>query len=130
MGNTILVTAAIIAAAGAAYIIARNRRMPKVYTLDNIKEETIEGTITLDDIVGLFKQQSLNPKEDTPFIAKGDLRKFFSNVKIDKEGYKTILVGTYRNKKEECNPLILIHAKDFDDKIVEVFGNENLVVLS
>lgn len=134
MSNTLLISGiAVIFVAGALiYVASKRKGKSKVLDISNIKEETTDELLTLADIVGIFKQQNLQQQNDTPFIAKGE--SIFGMLlkpeeKMHKEGYESLVVGTYREKEETISPLIVIHYKSMDEKLKNVIGNEKLVVL-
>lgn len=134
MSNTLLISGiAVVAVAGVLiYVALKRKKSTKELDISNIKEEAAEE-VTLADIVGIFKQQNLQQQNDTPFIAKGE--SIFGMLlrpeeKLHKEGYESLLLGTYREKEGTVSPLIVIHYKSMDEKLKNVIGNEKLVVLS
>jgi hypothetical protein len=123
---------------GAAAVVAgsillyKNRRKHPVIDIKDVPSEVVDGELAMVDIVGYFKQLSLTEGDDTPFIAK-NCRFFKPQELLTKEGYETIIIGSYSMKDEKTKNLKIIHAKSFDksmsDVIEKVKENDGLVVL-
>lgn len=99
-----------------------------------LNEEVVDTELSMDDVISFFKMQKLDPKKHIPFIANGDcaeFRKLFhAPYPKAKEGYCSLLIGVYDEKTQEIIVNKLIHAKLLDKKIIEILGNEKLVVLN
>lgn len=50
--------------------------------------------------------------------------------KLYKEGFQSLLLGTFHEVQDTISPLILIYYKTADQKLKETLGDEKLVVLS
>ena len=99
-----------------------------------LNEEVVDTELLMDDVISFFKMQKLDQKKHVPFMANGDceeFRKLFhAPYPKAKEGYCCLLIGVYDEQTQEIIVSKLIHAKSIDKKILEVLGNENLVVLN
>lgn len=99
-----------------------------------LNEEVVDTELLMDDVISFFKMQKLDQKKHLPFIANGDcaeFRKLFhAPYPKAKEGYCSLLIGVYDEQTQEIIVSKLIHAKLLDRKILEILGNENLVVLN
>ena len=99
-----------------------------------LNEEVVDTELLMDDVISFFKMQKLDQKKHIPFMAKGDsteFRKLFhAPYPKAKEGYCSLLIGVYDEQTQEIIVSKLIHAKLLDRKILEILGNENLVVLN
>lgn len=100
----------------------------------DINEEVIDSELMFDDVVSFFKSHNLNQNKHVPFIANGDCEDFRKMLHApypkSKEGYNSIFIGIY---DDECKRIIdnrLLHCKSVDPKILEILGDEKLVVLS
>lgn len=98
-----------------------------------INIETINTTLTLDDVVAFFKTLPIKKDVDIPFAANGSSEEFRKMLHIeypqDKEGYHTIFIGVY-NESENIKYHKLIYTKAVDEKLNEMFGTEKLIVLT
>lgn len=107
----------------------------KIADFSQVKIETVEGELRLDDVVSIFKSQNLDPNVHTPFIA-GSLTGF--DVKpegfLNRPGYVPLVIGVYNDGKENIQFMEVVFAMSFDDKlqkVLETATNDNpLVVLS
>lgn len=99
-----------------------------------LNEEVVDAELSMDDVISFFKMQKLDKKRHVPFIANGDcveFRKLFhAPYPKAKDGYCSILIGIYDEKTQKLIVHKLIHAKSLDKNILEILGNENLVVLN
>lgn len=99
-----------------------------------LNEEVVDTELLMDDVISFFKMQKLDQKKHLPFMANGDcaeFRKLFhAPYPKAKEGYCSLLIGVYDEQTQEIIVSKLIHAKLLDRKILEILGNENLVVLN
>lgn len=98
-----------------------------------LNEEVVDTELLMDDVISFFKMQKLDQKKHVPFMANGDcaeFRKLFhAPYPKAKEGYCSLLIGVYDEQTQEIIVSKLIHSKLLDKKILEILGNENLVVL-
>lgn len=124
------ITAALIAGALVAFFLYKKGQCRKEFVLS---EETIDGELKMSQIVDFFKSLDLKQKRDSPFVANGDCEKFmrmfggpFPNKQ---EGYVTLFIGVYNEKKGRIDSHKLIHAKAIDSEIQQLLGDENLIVL-
>lgn len=90
--------------------------------LDNIPTEHVD-TLAFKDIVFYFKSLRLKQGEHIPFIAKVEAFKFKSSL----QGY---VLGVYNEKTDEVKHVKNIVAKNVDQQVLSVLGNEPIVVLS
>lgn len=99
-----------------------------------LNEEVVDTELLMDDIISFLKIQQLDQKRHVPFMVNGDCSKFrklfHAPYPKAKEGYCSLLIGVYDEKTQEIVVNKLIHAKSLDKKIIEIFGNEKLVVLN
>lgn len=134
MSNMILISAiaAVVVAGVTIYIVKKQSSKRKVLDISDLKVETTDSELCMDDIVGIFKQQSLKPQEDTPFIARGeeiyDMR-LRPKEKLHKEGYDCLFLGSYKEKEGVVSPIVLIFYKSMDEKLKNLMENKKLVVL-
>ncbi len=136
MSNTLLLTGVIsvVVIAGGLALYYANKKKRSVVSIADVQEENVDGQITLNDVVGVFKQLKLQKRKDTPFITNG-LNVFNHAVspaeKLQKEGYHSILLGVYNESIDTLNFCKVIHCKSFDEKLAEVLqkGANGLVVL-
>ncbi|MGN0223121.1 MAG: hypothetical protein ACI4AM_03735 [Muribaculaceae bacterium] len=88
--------------------------------LNNIPTEHVD-TLAMKDIVFYFKNLRLKQGEHIPFIAKA-------------EAFKTSLQGlvlaVYNEKTDRIEHVKNIVAKNVEQQVLEVLGNEPLVVLT
>lgn len=93
--------------------------------------EYVESELSFNDIVAYFKTKSLKKDIDTPFMAKINdpkISKIF-DIKVP-NGYDAILLGTYKDQKDQYENIKLIFAKSLDQKIKDALGADSMVVLS
>jgi hypothetical protein len=94
---------------------------------DEFSPKEVE-TLTMKEVVTYFKDQKLNPKVHTPFIAN-NLSKFSPYIP-KKEGFKTIIAGVYNETEDDFKPLRVYHCIRLSADVIEIMGNEELIVLS
>ena len=99
------------------------KRGKEIYSI-----KTIEGKVNFQDIVAWFKSLSLDKNKDVPFIAKATELKDMLNYETKKNA--ALFVGVFNEEKNEIIHAQIIEADSFDDKILEVLGNEPIVVLT
>ncbi|MBO7276991.1 MAG: hypothetical protein J6U84_03415 [Bacteroidales bacterium] len=107
-------------------IISKIRKKLKHKEIYPVK--TIEGKVNFQDIVAWFKSLSLDKNKDVPFIAKATELKDMLNYETKKNA--ALFVGVFNEEKNEIIHAQIIEADSFDDKILEVLGNEAIVVLN
>ena len=150
--STLLVFGALAAAAGAGAVYygfkkGIFKKKPKtVKQLGNLEIKKIERTLSFADVVSWFKKLSLDPHKDTPFVALADkFEEIFSSYfktentivypqlpddTLKESNNKRLLLGVYDEKSDEITKALLVIADAFDEKTLEIMGNEPLVVLS
>jgi len=117
---------------GAAYYIWKKNNTERFWT-NNVK--TIDGTLDFGDVVGYFKSKKLDKGRDVPFISKdGDFNQFLKKTHKrfpeGKEGYITLVLGVYDESTAAIKYAQILYVKQLDDKTKDVFGNDELVILS
>ena len=123
MNSGVLFFAFAAVAAGVVYYLY-NRSGKKRINLLDIPKETIEGDITMEDIIGIFKSQNLEKGKEIPFVAQNTTEIF--NFKIDsegilqKDGYQTLFIGVFKEDIDSLSFSKIIFAKGFDDKLLDV----------
>jgi len=109
----------------------RGKQTENARTIDlsNVKTETLEGVLKMDDIVGIFKAKNLNPTKDTPFISKS-LNGLIVTPKgiLEKTNYVSVVLGV--NYESNIDIFEIIYAKAFDKKLEDSFANRDLITLS
>lgn len=101
---------------------------------DDLLSEIIDGELTLDAVIAFFKSKSLDIDKHKPFIANSfpdDEWQKKCNCKFPpkKDGYVSILLGVYNEKADTVEYIKIVYAKSLDKKLLDVFGNDKLVVL-
>ncbi len=111
-----------------AYVFRKKIFNTKIFNLlEEFPSKEVE-ILTMKEVVTYFKDQELNPKVHTPFIAN-NLSKFSPYIS-KKEGFKTIIAGVYDETKDDFKPLRVYHCIALSADIIEIMGNEELIVLS
>ena len=150
--STLLIVGAATIAVGAGVVFSGYKKgffknkSKSVKQIHNLEIKKIEGTLSFSDVVGWFKKLSLDSQKDTPFVALADkfeemFTSYFKtenmivypplpNVTFNGPNNKRLLLGVYDEKTDEITKYLLIIADAFDEKTLEVLGNEPLVVLS
>lgn len=120
---------ALIAAAIGAYFY-KQRKKNEV----EIKSDILDSELSFDEVIAFFKSKNLNKDIHTPFIANGDSEKlkkmFHQPYPQGKEGYVSLLFGVYNGQTDEIEDIRLVYAKSLSSKILEVLGNDTMVILS
>ena len=112
----------------ALYLFGKKMASKEVLDLVNTKQEIIDGQLTLDNVIALFKAQNLTEARDQPFISKKlDGLKYMPNDVLDKPNYLSLVVGV--NYNSEPKIIKIIFAKSFDEKLKSIFDGKDLVVL-
>ncbi len=130
--KTITIILGIAAIGGAAYYINKKKSVGQFLT-SNVK--VIDGTLDFNDVVAYFKSKNLKKGSDVPFIARDGamgqfVKKTHKRFPKGKVGYLTIVLGVYNEIDEKVTHGQILYVKELDERIKEVFGNEELIVLS
>lgn len=130
--KTITIIFGIAAIGGAAYYIYKKKSVGQFLT-SNVK--VIDGTLDFNDVVAYFKSKNLKKGSDVPFIARDGamgqfVKKTHKRFPEGKVGYLTIVLGVYNEVDEKVTHGQILYVKELDERIKEVFGNEELIVLS
>ncbi len=149
--STILIVGAVTVAVGAgvvyySYKKGLFKKKKTVKPICNMSTKKIEGALAFTDVVGWFKSLSLNRQKDMPFIALADqieneIGSYFKSDNVivypplpedvfEEQNKKRLLLGVYDEETDEVSKALMIIADAFDEKTLEVLGNESLVVLS
>lgn len=133
--NDVLIIAAIVAATGGAYYVYK-KHQKKVFSIEDVPSEIVDGEVKMVDIVGVFKSLNLEKGKDTPFIAK-NVQELFNftltpEYKLRKESYETLFLGVYNESVEKLSFAKIIYAKQFDEQLSDVLNQavDGIVVLS
>lgn len=110
-----------IVAVGAIIYAMSKKKVP-------VLEETVDGDLRLEDVVAYFKTLSMVKGKQVPFIALPDVKKL--GVKVTPRKAKTLILGVYNTDNDVLNPMKVVYADGFDEKLIEVLGDEKLVVLN
>ncbi len=94
----------------------------------NIEEKAIDGQLKFQDVVGWFKQQSLDKGKDTPFVAIP--AKFKGLLNFEPKKPEALLLGIYNEQSNSITKALIIECDETDGKTKEVLQNNELVVLS
>ncbi|MBQ7711315.1 MAG: hypothetical protein IJT39_05750 [Bacteroidales bacterium] len=130
--KTITIILGIAAIGGAAYYSYKKKSVGQFLT-SNVK--VIDGTLDFNDVVAYFKSKNLKKGSDVPFIARDGamgqfVKKTHKRFPEGKVGYLTIVLGVYNEVDEKVTHGQILYVKELDERIKEVFGNEELIVLS
>lgn len=130
--KTITIIFGIAAIGGAAYYFYKKKSVGQFLT-SNVK--VIDGTLDFNDVVAYFKSKNLKKGSDVPFIARDGamgqfVKKTHKRFPEGKVGYLTIVLGVYNEVDEKVTHGQILYVKELDERIKEVFGNEELIVLS
>lgn len=150
--STLLIVGAATVAVGAGVVFYGykkgffKKKSKSVKQIHNLEIKKIEGTLSFSDVVGWFKKLSLDSQKDTPFVALADkfeemFTSYFKtenmmvypplpNGTFNGPNNKRLLLGVYDEETDEITKSLLIISDAFDEKTLEVLGNEPLVVLS
>lgn len=124
----IIIIFIILAILVALYLFGKKMASKEVLNLANTKQETINGVLTLDNVIALFKAQNLNQASDQPFISKRlSGLKYTPEGVLDKPSFQSLVVGV--NYNSEPKIIKIIFARSFDDKLNSIFEGKDLVVL-
>jgi hypothetical protein len=102
------------------------------HNLYPLSKSKIDRELSLNiDIVSYFKQLSLNPKKQTPFMIKGNcMTKFFSDA-TDMSA-NSLIVGVYNEDSNTITDLKVIEGTSMDAQLQNILKNANdgIVVLN
>lgn len=130
--KTITVILGIAAIGGVAYYLYKKKAVEQFWTND---VKVIDGTLDFNDVVSYFKSLNLKKEVDIPFIARDGIlgqfvKKTHKRFPMGKDGYITIVIGSYNDSLNKITNAKILHVKQLDEQTKSVFGNEELVVLS
>ncbi|GEM_PF-699189 len=149
--STILIIGAVTVAVGAgvvyySYKKGLFKKKKIVKPICNLNVKNVQGTLPFTDVIGWFKSLRLDSQKATPFVAladqlenmigayfKSDIVFVYPPLPDDvfkDQGKKRILLGVYDENIDEVSHALLIVADAFDQKTLDVLGNESLIVLS
>lgn len=103
--------------------------------ISQFPEETVEGELHFIDIVDFFKTKPLEKGKHIPFIGFNTTILFKKGLKpthkLQKEGYKTLLLGVYNKQQEKLEFARIIHyiSMDGEGKAIEAKSSNGIVVL-
>lgn len=135
MNNTLIVIGG-LALAGLAYYCYQRRKSKKIvskddylrnFSLDSVDLETVDS-LSLNDAVSYFKSLKLRKGHDTPFIA--DLNKTSELIHCHPTLNHGFMLATYNEDTSEIENYKLIQTDSVDLELLNIIGNEKLVVLS
>lgn len=132
----------LITAAVAAIIYFFYKRGKKVVAqqstildLSQVKVETLDGELKMEDVVSILKSHNLNQTLHTPFIVSN-----LSDIRVkpegffDKPGYVPLVIGVFHESKDNIRLLEVIFAKSYNERLQKVLStatNDNpFIVLS
>lgn len=138
--NTILSIVGCGALLGGAifYLVYRNRKL-KAYEirLSGVERQSIEGTLSMKDVVGWFGTRSgLSKGKDIPFVAK--LKEQKMQIKdvtlVVEEGLtpnkQGLLLGVYNEELNGIEHSVIVEADAWEEEVEKLFSESDLVVLS
>ena len=134
--NSNLISWVVLIALGAGVVAASvMASLKKKNPLSCLLNEEIDASkiqrvkdVKFDDITGWYKTHNLVQGIDIPFLAKGDVLPVNKNIQIN-ENEKCVCLGIYNEKLDEITDLQIIIAEAFEQKILDLLKNEQLVVL-
>ena len=89
-------------------------------------------SLSLFDIVNIFKNLELNPENQTPFVVQGTrLHEVISSFEED-SFEASVLTGVYNENSDEITNYRLLVGKAFDKKLSDVLSNatkENPIIV-
>lgn len=127
MSSTLLIIGG-LALAGVAYYSYKRRQLHAKKSPQEALDEFVAAIHPSDietvdqlqmlDVVNYFKGLHLKQGEHVPFLAK-----------TNRDTATVYILGVYEESSEEFKDFKVIAPKTVDDKVLEVIGNERLVVL-
>lgn len=121
----IIIVSVALAAIAAFLFVKRSKKKES-----NFKVKTIDGSLSVTDVVSWFKSLELDPKTHIPFVAKGNCENFREIFAGDSSNKVQTVIGVFNEKTEEMSHLVGILSDGLDESIVQMLGDEDLVVLS
>ena len=118
-----------IALVGVAYYSYRRRQSKKGFArlkeveefntlFSGVEAESVEK-LTMEDVVNYFKSMYLTKDKDTPFVAH-----------MAKNGLEYYFLATFNEDTNKIENYKLLATTSVDEKLLEILGNEKLVVIS
>ncbi len=131
----VFVSAAVVMAALAFFfLIRKGKKNGGDKESPDLKSETVESELSLDDVVAYFKSLNLDPKIHKPFIANGNSEKFQQIASFrfpnDKAGYSLLVFGVYDSKSDSITECRIVYAKSIDSKLIDILGDDHLVFVN
>jgi len=128
-----IVGAALLGIAGCAFVLFKQVLQKRTLHFPNppYETETIEDKIALQDVVGYFQTLHLTENVDFPFLLEISERTVF-DVKVEtKEGYRTILLGSFKGKDNKVENIKLIYSEGIDNELNEIIkkSKDGFVIL-
>lgn len=132
MGKYIIYGLSIGVAVAIAILLKFRKKSKKGQEKIEYSISIVDDVLKMSDVVAYFKSLSLNQDLHTSFLALelDVLQSLISKDDLQKDGYKTIILGVYEKSFDTIKYSRVIHCKDFDEKINEIMGKEKFVVLS
>lgn len=138
--NTILsiVGCGVLLGGAIFYLVYRNRKL-KAYEirLSGVERQSIEGTLSMKDVVGWFGTRSgLDKGKDIPFVAK--LKEQKMQIKdvtlVVEEGLmpnkQALLLGVYNEELNVIEHSVIVETDAWEEEAEKLFSESDLVVLS
>ena len=131
MGKYILGLSIVVVAIAVALILKFRKKSKNGQEEIEYSTSVVDDVLRMSDVVAYFKSLSLNQDLHTPFLTLelDVLQSLISKDDLQKDGYKTIILGVYEESFDTIKYSRVIHCKDFDEKLKEILGEEKLVVL-
>lgn len=132
MGKYIIYGLSIGVAVAIAILLKFRKKSKKRQEKIEYSISIVDDVLKMSDVVAYFKSLSLNQDLHTPFLALelDVLQSLISKDDLQKDGYKTIILGVYEKSFDTIKYSRVIHCKDFDEKINEIMGKEKFIVLA
>lgn len=123
----VIIIVAIVAVVLAAVLLQKKK-------VTDLNVEVIDRELTFDEVMSFFKVQKLKEGDDIPFIANGDSKEFRKMLHIpypqEDTSYVSLFIGVFNEKQDKIVNYKFIKASSLDKQILEVLGNEKLIVLN
>lgn len=128
----LLVGLGVVALGGLVYKLLSSRAKSSTPKPVQLSPEFVDGTLRFADVQAFYKLLKLQQGKHTPFIARGGdkLRDLLGQAMPVQEGYTPLFLGVYEESTELLIHHRLIFARDLDAEILEVLGEDDLVVLT
>lgn len=96
----------------------------------DVVTKIIKGVLNFAlEVVDYFRNLTLDPRKQTPFIGKANSPEFREMLKKTPVKDVGIFEGVYNDETDEIENMQIIEADSLDEKTKEVLGTESLVVL-